>query len=47
MCGEFGDVLYSVDDGYLILYIDVGDVMIGLEELEELVDVIKEVLEDE
>lgn len=47
MRGEFGDVSYSVDDGYLILHTDAGDVMIGPEELEELADVIKEVLEDE
>lgn len=47
MRGEFGDVSYSVDDGYLILHTDAGDVMIGQEELEELAEVIQELLDYE
>ena len=47
MRGAFGDVQYSIDDGYLIIHTDGGDVMIGQEELQELRSVIDEVLEDE
>lgn len=47
MRGDFGDVSYTVDDGYLILHTDAGDVMIGIEELEELSNVIKEILDND
>lgn len=42
-----GDIEYAVDDGYLILYTQSGDIMIPKEDLEELVTVILEVLSDE
>lgn len=42
-----GDIEYSVDDNHLTLHTDMGDVMIGPEELEVLADVIREILENE
>lgn len=45
MRGAFGDIEFSVEGDYLILHTDMGDVMIGPEELEMLHDVIEGMLE--
>lgn len=42
-----GDIDYSRDGDHLTLHTTMGDVMIGPEELEQLVKVIEEILEDE
>tara|TARA_R110000851_G_scaffold200201_2_gene351337 strand:- start:125 stop:268 length:144 start_codon:yes stop_codon:yes gene_type:complete len=42
-----GDIGYSVEDGYLILHTHSGDVMIGPEDLEDLLPIIQELLENE
>jgi hypothetical protein len=46
MHGNSGDIEYSVEDGYLILHTDMGDVMVGPEDMEDLIEAMQEVLED-
>lgn len=46
MRGNSGDIEYTVEDGYLVLHTDMGDVMIGLEDMEVLIEVMQGVLED-
>jgi hypothetical protein len=47
MHGSSGDIEYVVEDGYLVLHTDMGDVNIGPEDMEDLIRVMQEVLEDE
>jgi len=47
MHGNSGDIEYTVEDGYLVLHTDMGDVMIGPEDMEDLIRVMQGVLDDE
>ena len=47
MHGNSGDIEYTVEDGYLVLHTDMGDVMIGPEAMEDLIRVMQGVLDDE
>ncbi|MCP3656678.1 MAG: hypothetical protein GY766_17570 [Herbaspirillum sp.] len=47
MKGNSGDIEYTVEDGYLVLHTDMGDVMIGLEDMEGLIEVMQGIVDDE
>ncbi len=46
MHSKSGDIEYTVEDGYIILHTDMGDVMIGPEDIEGMIEVMQEVLDD-
>lgn len=47
MHGNSGDIEYTVEDGYLVLHTDMGDVMVGPEDMEDLIATMQEMLDDE
>ena len=47
MRGELGDISYTVEDEYLILHTDMGDVFINVEEMEGLIKVMQGMIDDE